>query len=132
MTCFVFDPTSTYFERDEAGEDGTAAFRAYGHSKDNRADLPQVVIGLAVTREGIPVRVCCWPGNTSDMSVIGEVKDNLRGWRLGRVVTVVDRGFLSDANLAYRARRRALDRRGADTRRLPRRREALHRLPQPC
>lgn len=38
------------------------------------------------------------------MSVIGEVKDNLRGWRLGRVVTVVDRGFSSDANLAYRAR----------------------------
>jgi putative transposase len=31
-------------------------FRALGHSKDHRPDLPQVVIGLAVTREGIPVR----------------------------------------------------------------------------
>jgi len=102
-----FDTTSTYFERDEPdqpGEDGTAPFRAYGHSKDHRADLPQVVIGLAVTREGIPVRVWCWPGNTSDMSVIGEVKDDLRGWRLGRVITVVDRGFSSDANLAYLTR----------------------------
>jgi hypothetical protein len=102
-----FDTTSTYFERDTpdgAGEDGTPAFRAYGHSKDHRPDLPQVVIGLAVTREGIPVRVWVWPGNTNDMSVIGEVKDDLRGWRLGRVVTVVDRGFSSDENLRYLTR----------------------------
>src|SRR3954464_9007857 len=102
-----FDTTSTYFERDEpdpAGEDGAPAFRAYGHSKDHRPDLPQVVIGLAVTREGIPVRVWVWPGNTNDMSVITEVKDDLRGWRLGRVVTVVDRGFSSDENLRYLTR----------------------------
>ncbi len=91
-----FDTTSTYFERDEpdpAGDDGAPAFRAYGHSKDHRPDLPQVVIGLAVTRDGIPVRVWVWPGNTNDMSVITEVKDDLRGWRLGRVVTVIDRGL---------------------------------------
>jgi len=95
-----FDTTSTYFERDteEEGDDG---FRRYGHSKDHRPDLPQIVIGLAVTREGIPVRVWCWPGNTNDQTVLPEVKDGLRGWRLGRVVTVVDRGFSSDANLDY-------------------------------
>ena len=98
-----FDTTSTYFERDEP-ETGDGAFRVFGHSKDHRPDLPQIVIGLAVTREGIPVRVWCWPGNTSDMSVIKEVKDDLRGWRLGRVVTVVDRGFCSDENLRYLTR----------------------------
>ena len=54
-----------------------------------------------MTREGIPVRCWCWPGNTNDNSILPEVKDGLRGWRLGRVVTVVDRGFSSDANLAY-------------------------------
>lgn len=102
-----FDTTSTYFERDEpdvVGEDEQPAFRAYGHSKDHRPDLPQVIIGLAVTREGIPVRVWVWPGNTNDMSVIEEVKDDLRGWRLGRVVTVVDRGFSSRENLRYLTR----------------------------
>jgi Transposase DDE domain len=98
-----FDTTSTYFERDEP-ETGEGAFRVFGHSKDHRPDLPQIVIGLAVTREGIPVRVWCWPGNTNDMSVITEVKDGLRGWRLGRVVTVVDRGFSSDENLRYLTR----------------------------
>ena len=98
-----FDTTTTYFERAEP-ESGDGAFRVFGHSKDHRPDLPQIVIGLAVTREGVPVRVWCWPGNTNDMSVIGEVKDGLRGWRLGRVVTVVDRGFSSDQNLRYLTR----------------------------
>ena len=98
-----FDTTSTFFQR-EGEETGPGAFRVYGHSKDHRPDLPQVVIGLAVTREGIPVRVWCWPGNTNDMTVIQQVKDDLRGWRLGRVITVVDRGFASDDNLAYLTR----------------------------
>jgi transposase len=98
-----FDTTSTYFERDDA-EAGPGAFRVHGHSKDHRPDLPQVVIGLAVTREGIPVRCWCWPGNTNDMTVLRQVKDDLRGWRLGRVITVVDRGFASDDNLAYLTR----------------------------
>jgi transposase len=95
-----FDTTSTYFERDteEAGED---AFRLYGHSKDHRPDLPQIIIGLAVTKEGLPVRVWCWPGSTSDQTILPEVKDDIRGWRPGRTITVVDRGFSSADNLAY-------------------------------
>lgn len=102
-----FDTTSTYFEAepDSDGEDAEQApFRALGHSKDHRPDLPQVVIGLAVTREGIPVRVWVWPGNTNDQTVIEQVKDDLRGWRLGRCVWVVDRGFSSDENLRYLTR----------------------------
>jgi len=95
-----FDTTSTYFERDTE-EDGEDAFRRYGKSKDHRDDLPQIVIGLAVTREGIPVRVWCWPGNTNDQQVLAEVKDDMRHWKLGRVITVVDRGFSSADNLAY-------------------------------
>jgi transposase len=104
-----FDTTSTYFERDDedapgGGErDGQAreGFRRYGHSKDHRDDLPQIVIGLAVTRTGIPVRCWCWPGNTQDQTVLAEVKDDLRAWKLGRVITVVDRGFSAADNLAY-------------------------------
>jgi len=104
-----FDTTSTYFERDDEDEpgegerDGQAreGFRRYGKSKDHRDDLPQIVIGLAVTREGIPVRVWCWPGNTQDQTVLAGVKDDLRAWKLGRVITVVDRGFSAADNLAY-------------------------------
>jgi len=100
-----FDTTSTYFEAEpDDAPAGGAPFRALGHSKDHRPDLPQVVIGLAVTREGIPVRVWVWPGNTNDQTVVTEVKDDLRGWRLGRCVWVVDRGFSSDDNLRYLTR----------------------------
>ena len=104
-----FDTTSTYFERDDEDEpgdgerDGQAreGFRRYGKSKDHRDDLPQIVIGLAVTRTGIPVRCWCWPGNTQDQTLLAEVKDDLRAWKLGRVITVVDRGFSAADNLAY-------------------------------
>src|SRR6266508_3033346 len=108
-----FDTTSTYFEADDEDHhepsngdgDGAGAgregFRRYGKSKDHRDDLPQIVIGLAVTRTGIPVRCWCWPGNTQDQTLLAEVKDDLRAWKLGRVITVVDRGFSSADNLAY-------------------------------
>jgi transposase len=109
LDLLFFDTTSTYFERDEAehdelDEDGNVvreAFRTYGKSKDHRDDLPQVVIGMAVTRAGIPIRVWCWPGNTSDQELIRPVKDDLRAWKLSRVVWVADRGFQSAENRRY-------------------------------
>ncbi len=103
-----FDTTSTYFERDEpdeetVDEDGVAhpAWRTFGHSKDHREDLPQVVVGLAVTRTGIPIRCWCWPGNQGDQPLIRQVKDELREWKLSRVVWVADRGFQSAENRRY-------------------------------
>jgi transposase len=59
------------------------------------------VVGLAVTRTGIPVRVWVWPGNTADASVIEQVKADLAGWRLGRAIWIVDRGIASEDNLRY-------------------------------
>jgi hypothetical protein len=99
-----FDTTSTYFEietADDPAEGETVGFRTWGHSKDHRPDLPQVIIGMAVTRTGIPIRVWCWPGNTNDSALIRQVKDDLKAWRLGRVVWVADRGFTSAENRRY-------------------------------
>ena len=121
MDLLFFDTTSTYFEVEEAdipaardwrgepaepsidgdGEPKMAGFRTWGKSKDARDDLPQIVIGMAVTREGIPVRVWCWPGNTSDSALIRQVKDDMRDWSLGRVVWVADCGFSSAENRRY-------------------------------
>ena len=56
---------------------------------------------MAVTRTGIPIRVWCWTGNTNDQALIREVKDDLKAWRLGRVVWVADRGFSSVENRRY-------------------------------
>ena len=105
-----FDTTSTYFEIDvdDLSDDeddpegaGERSLRRLGHSKDHRPDLPQVVIGLAVTREGIPVRCWVWPGNTNDQSVVAEVKRDLTGWRLGRAIYAVDSGFSGQTNLRH-------------------------------
>jgi hypothetical protein len=101
-----FDTTSTYFESDgddAVSDDGerVVGFRTFGHSKDSRPDLPQVVIGMAVTRTGIPIRVWTWPGNTNDQELIRQVKDDLKTWKLNRVVWVADRGFTSAENRRY-------------------------------
>ncbi len=115
-----FDTTSTYFELEDADEeaartwrgekpaegedadpDKAAGFRAHGKSKDSRDDLPQIVIGMAVTRDGIPVRAWCWPGNTSDSALIRQVKGDMRDWTLGRVIWVADRGFSSARNRRF-------------------------------
>jgi hypothetical protein len=119
-----FDTTSTYFETGEAdepvprdqdgnrvdGDDEAAVkdtgFRTHGKSKDSRDDLPQVVVGMAVTRDGIPVRVWSWPGSTTDTDLIRQVRDDIREWTLSRVIWVADRGFTSQKN------RRALMRGG--------------------
>jgi hypothetical protein len=81
-----------------AGAATRTGFRTYGKSKDSRDDLPQVIVGMAVTRDGIPVRVWSWPGNTADSPLIRQVKDDLRDWTLGKVIWVADRGFTSAEN----------------------------------
>ncbi|MGW3353780.1 IS1634 family transposase, partial [Nonomuraea rubra] len=119
-----FDTTSTYFElehpdepvardthghRDPEGDDPERAwddtrdvgFRTFGKSKDSRDDLPQIVVGMAVTRDGIPVRCWCWPGNASDQKLIRQVKDDMRDWTLSKIVWVTDRGFSSADNRRY-------------------------------
>jgi transposase len=90
-----FDTTNTYFEIDEPGP---SDLKAYGKSKQKRDDLPQVTIGLAVTREGIPVR--CWvlPGNQHDSQCVDQVQKDLNSWNLGRVVWVMNRGMSSEEN----------------------------------
>lgn len=126
LSCDIIfvDTSSTYFERDVAdgeidleearakeaatplgpedpgpAEEATRQFNK--HSKDHRLDLPQVVIGMAVTAEGVPVRCWTFPGKTSDQVIIRTIKDDLAGWSLNRVVWVADRGFNSVANRAY-------------------------------
>ena len=110
--------TSTYWETEVAGDlaDGDAGeddgdelpkeegARRLGHSKDHRDDLPQVVIAMAVTRDGIPVRCWTFPGNEPDQKIIRTVKGDLGSWNLRRLVWVADRGFASAANRAYLSR----------------------------
>jgi hypothetical protein len=126
LSCDVIfvDTSSTYFERDvpdplieldtaaggaeareeaasDHGPEERATRRFNKHSKDHRPDLPQVVLGMAVTAEGIPIRCWTFPGTTSDQAIIKKIKEDLSGWMLNRVVWVCDSGFNSGENRAY-------------------------------
>jgi hypothetical protein len=91
-----YDTTSVHFETDEEDEE----LRKRGYSKDRRSDAPQIIVGMAVTRDGYPVRSWVFPGNTTDVTTLERVKDDLRGWRLNRCIFVADAGMVSEENLA--------------------------------
>ena len=56
------------------------------------------MVGLALTRDGLPVRSWVFPGNTADVTTIHHLKDDLRGWRLHRCVFVGDSGMFAEAH----------------------------------
>ncbi len=115
-----YDTTSLHFEVDEedhglgaqdlvhgsqaAGRKSYPAPRKRGHPKNGRSDVPQIVVGLAVTREGFPVRHWVFPGNTVDVTTIEQVKTELRGWQLTRCLFVGDAGMVSESNLKVLSR----------------------------
>ena len=90
-----FDTTNTYFEMEDPGD---SDLLEYGKSKHKRDDLPQVTIGLAVTREGIPVRSWVLPGNQNDAKCVEQVQKDMNDWKLGHVIWAMDRGMTSKEN----------------------------------
>lgn len=110
-----YDTTSLHFEVDDedvgrgeeqivygsraAGRKPYRAPRKRGKSKNGRDDAPQIVVGLAVTRDGFPVRHWVFPGNTVDVTTVEQVKRELKGWQLTRCVFVGDAGMVSAKNL---------------------------------
>src|SRR5690348_10466408 len=106
-----YDTTTAYFEIDDPDEFAEqwagklfAPLRQRGHNKEGRDNQPQVIIALAVTRDGMPVRSWVLPGNTADVATVARIKDDLRAWRLGRCVFVGDAGMYSAENLAALSR----------------------------
>jgi transposase len=93
---------TTDYEDDPAINPGTT-LRKFGHSKEGTWTT-QVVVALAVTREGVPVRSWVLPGNTADVTTIEKIRTDLRGWNLGRALFVADSGMNSEDNRTELAR----------------------------
>lgn len=101
-----YDTTTVAFEIDEADGDEpctaqvkVAPLRKRGRPRKGTNHAPQVIVGMAVTREGLPVRSWVFPGNTVDVTTVERVKKDLKGWQLNRCIFVGDRGLVSDENL---------------------------------
>jgi transposase len=94
-----YDTTTASFcvDFDDSDQEGGVGFRKRGHGKDGTW-RPQIVVALAVTREGIPIRSWVFPGNTSDVTTVEKVKSDLRDWKLGRCLFVADAGMDSEEN----------------------------------
>jgi hypothetical protein len=95
-----YDTTTASFHIDQEDDpevNENATLRKFGHAKEGMW-APQVVVALAVTNDGIPVRSWVLPGNTSDVATVKQVREDLRGWRLGRAMFVADSGMNSAEN----------------------------------
>jgi transposase len=97
LDCVFFDTTSLYFEGEGGETIGT-----FGHSKDHRPDLHQMVVGAILDNEGQPV--CCemWQGNATDVKSLVPVMERLRNrFAIGQICIVADRGMISKDVIKY-------------------------------
>lgn len=108
VSIVFYDLTSSYFEIDEPDDpqelvDGeVSTLRRRGYSRDHRSDRPQVVIGLVMNQDGIPLAHHVFPGNTVDKTTLGQVAEDLsKRFRIRRCVFVGDRGLMTADNVAY-------------------------------
>ena len=93
----LYDLTTLRFEstRTDLGE-----LRQFGYSKERRSDCTQVVLGLLVTPEGIPIGFEVYPGNTFEGKTIQGIVAKLREkFSIRRFIFVGDRGLFSKQNL---------------------------------
>jgi len=99
-----YDATTASFSIDYEDEDSEEpGLRKRGKAKEGGWS-PQIVVALAVTRDGLPVRSWVFPGNTTDVTTIKKIKSDLRGWKLSRAMFVADSGMNSKENRAELSR----------------------------
>ncbi len=89
-----YDVSSSYYE-------GRACPLArHGHNRDGKKGRPIIVYGVLTDRDGCPVAVQVYPGNTGDPSTVGDQVDKLRErFGISRVVLVGDRGMLTQTQI---------------------------------
>lgn len=99
LTLCFYDITSSYFESDSEIEDD---IRKRGYSRDHRSDRRQVVIGVVMNNDGIPLAHYTFDGNTSDRSTVIEVVADIQNrFRVKNVVLVADKGMTSQTNYGW-------------------------------
>lgn len=88
----LYDITSSYFE----GEYEESEIVDYGYNRDKKKGHEQIVIGLICSREGCPIAVEVFRGNTKDESTvedkITQIKDT---YGVKNAVFVGDRGMIT-------------------------------------
>ncbi len=95
LSMLFFDTTSIYFE----GQGGESLGQR-GHSKDNRPDLKQMIVGAALDERGRPVACQMLPGNATDVKLFFPAIKSLQGrFEAGSFCVVADRGMMRKATI---------------------------------
>ena len=90
-----YDVTTLYFET--FAEDD---LRKCGYSKDGKANQPQILVGLLVSREGFPIAYDLYPGQTFEgKTLIPLILSLKRRFHLKRLTVVADAAMMSLDNL---------------------------------
>lgn len=90
----LYDVSSSYYEGQRC------PLARYGHDRDGHTGRPIIVYGVLTDREGRPVAVDVYPGNTGDpTTVVDQVAHLQTEFGIVRVVLVGDRGTLTEAQL---------------------------------
>ena len=93
----MFDTTSLKYW----GEGEDIELLQYGYSKEKRGDLKQLIIGILMTKDGIPVGCEVFPGNTSDLKSFIHILEKLKHqYKVGKLIWVADRGMVSADNIS--------------------------------
>ncbi len=93
-TLVLYDVSSAAFEG------RTCPLGAIGHPKDGVRGRLQIVYGLLTSRDGVPVAIEVFQGNTGDPKTVASQVSKLKDrFALARVVLVGDRGMLTAARL---------------------------------
>ena len=100
----LYDVTSTFFE----GEAADNPQARHGYSRDSRGDCKQVCIGLVCTPEGLPLSFETFAGNRTDVTTVEQIVRSMEEkYGVAERIWVMDRGMVSEANIAFLRERRA-------------------------
>jgi len=97
----LFDTTSIYYwgAQEDTGEKDLLR---YGHSKDGKGDLKQLIVGVLMTSDGVPIAHEVFPGNMADVKAFSQMMTVIKEkYRVEKVVLIADRGMVSEENIVH-------------------------------
>lgn len=96
LDLIMFDTTSI----STWGDGNNSDLLKHGYSKDKRGDLKQIIVGVLMSKEGVPVGHEVWEGNQSDLKSFLKIIDKVKKrFQIGKLIFVCDRGMISQNNI---------------------------------
>ena len=98
----LFDTTTIYYYGAEGPARETDLLQYNGHNKDGKNNEKQILVGVLMTKSGVPVAHEVLPGNTADVRSFAKIMSIIKHkYHLKQVILIADRGMISEENLLH-------------------------------